>query len=96
MTGSIRLSKFCVVYPAFFIGKPRLGRFLSPDPYVQEPDFTQSFNRYAYCWNNPLKFTDPDGELVWLAPVIVGALIGGYSGYKIGKANEATGIKMAL
>lgn len=41
---------------------PMLGRFLSPDNYVQMPDFSQSFNRYSYCINNPLKYNDPDGE----------------------------------
>ncbi|MBU3661720.1 MAG: hypothetical protein FGM41_00775 [Bacteroidetes bacterium] len=41
-----------------------LGRMLSPDNYVQSPDNTQSFNRYSYCWNNPLKYTDPSGELI--------------------------------
>ena len=41
---------------------PVLGRFLSPDPYVQMPDFTQNFNRYSYCLNNPLKYTDEDGK----------------------------------
>lgn len=40
---------------------PYIGRFLSPDPYVQAPDFTQSLNRYAYCINNPLSLTDPSG-----------------------------------
>ncbi|MCI5911855.1 MAG: T6SS effector amidase Tae4 family protein [Prevotella sp.] len=40
---------------------PVVGRFLSPDPYVQMPDFTQSLNRYAYCVNNPLSLTDPSG-----------------------------------
>ncbi|MDD4489577.1 MAG: RHS repeat-associated core domain-containing protein, partial [Paludibacter sp.] len=45
---------------------PVLARFLSPDPYVQAPDFTQSFNRYAYCLNNPFKYVDPSGEfLTW-------------------------------
>ena len=29
---------------------------------VQSPDFTQSFNRYSYCLNNPLKYNDPSGE----------------------------------
>ena len=51
---------------------PVLARFLSPDPYVQAPDFTQSFNRYAYCWNNPLSYTDPSGEFIFtglLAPI---------------------------
>jgi RHS repeat-associated protein len=41
---------------------PVVGRFLSADNYVQAPGFTQSFNRYSYCLNNPLKYTDPDGE----------------------------------
>jgi RHS repeat-associated protein len=40
-----------------------VGMFLSPDNYVQDPGFTQSFNRYGYCFNNPLKFTDPSGML---------------------------------
>ena len=42
---------------------PVLGRFLSPDNYVQMPTSAQSFNRYSYCLNNPLKYTDPSGEL---------------------------------
>jgi len=43
--------------------EPVIGRFLSPDPYVQAPDFSQSYNRYAYCFNNPLIYTDPTGEI---------------------------------
>ena len=39
-----------------------LARFLSPDDYVQEPGNCQNFNRYSYCLNNPLKYTDPDGD----------------------------------
>ncbi len=41
---------------------PIMSSFLSVDNYVQAPDFSQSFNRYAYCLNNPLRYTDPDGE----------------------------------
>ena len=51
-----------------------LGRFLSPDNYVQEPGNSQNFNRYSYCLNNPLKYTDPDGE--WYH-IVIGALVGG-------------------
>ncbi len=43
---------------------PKVGRFLSPDNYVQAPSFSQSFNRYSYCFNNPLVYTDPSGELL--------------------------------
>ncbi|MDX1303034.1 RHS repeat-associated core domain-containing protein [Photobacterium sp.] len=38
-----------------------LGRFLSADPIIQSPYMTNSFNRYSYVTNNPLKFTDPTG-----------------------------------
>lgn len=55
---------------------PLLGRFLSPDPYVQMPDFTQNFNRYSYCLNNPLKYVDKDGKILWFIPVIA-AVVGG-------------------
>ncbi len=43
---------------------PVIGRVLSPDKVVQAPGYTQSYNRYSYCMNNPLRYTDPSG---WLA-----------------------------
>jgi hypothetical protein len=39
----------------------RLGRFISPDTIVPHPANPQSFNRYSYCLNNPLKYIDPSG-----------------------------------
>ena len=68
---------------------PLVGRFLSPDPYIQAPDYPANFNRYSYCLNNPLKYTDESGEFIFslfLGPVGAildaacwGALIGGAS-----------------
>ena len=40
---------------------PVMSSFLSVDRYVQNPSNSQSFNRYSYCLNNPLKYTDPSG-----------------------------------
>ena len=40
---------------------PTIGRFMSADPKIQDPNALQSFNRYAYVWNNPLNSTDPSG-----------------------------------
>ena len=59
---------------------PVLGRMLSPDNYIQLPDYTQNFNRYSYVLNNPLKYTDPSGQWINLA---IGATIGGIKGMMI-------------
>jgi RHS repeat-associated protein len=42
---------------------PTVGRFLSADPVIQNTTSTQSYNRYSYCLNNPLKYTDPSGYI---------------------------------
>jgi RHS repeat-associated protein len=68
---------------------PVLARFLSPDPYVQAPDFTQAFNRYSYAFGNPFKYVDPSGEIVWFVPVIIGAVIGAYTGASIQSGTAA-------
>jgi len=62
---------------------PVLARMLSPDNFVQAPGYTQNLNRYSYALNNPLKYTDPDGEWINL---VIGAAIGGAVGYISGRA----------
>ena len=51
---------------------PVIGRFFSPDPFVQAPDFTQNFNRYSYCMNNPVMYSDPKGKYFVLDSWIAG------------------------
>ena len=47
---------------------PVIGRFYSNDPvgYIAE-NSVMSFNRYMYVNNNPYKYTDPDGKLLFMA-----------------------------
>jgi len=42
----------------------KLGRFLSPDTFVQFPYSTQGMNRYTYVNNNPISYTDPSGHFI--------------------------------
>ena len=73
-------------YPSFDIidmgGRmydPIVGRFLSPDPFVQDWENSQNFNRYSYCLNNPLKYTDPSGEFIWwplISSTLFSAILG--------------------
>lgn len=60
-TGHEHLPWFSLINMNGRVYDPLTGQFLSPDNYVQAPDFTQSFNRYGYCVNNPLFFYDPYG-----------------------------------
>ena len=41
---------------------PLVGRMLSPDIVIQDEQNSQAYNRYSYCFNNPLRYTDPNGE----------------------------------
>lgn len=81
-TGHEMLPEFGLINMNGRLYDPMLGRFLSPDNYVQMPDFSQSFNRYSYCINNPLKFNDPSGELFGIDDALLifglasGALMG--------------------
>ena len=43
----------------------QLGRFVSADTIVPEPGNPQALNRYAYTFNNPLVYIDPDGHDPW-------------------------------
>ena len=63
--GHEHLADFSLINMNARLYDPWTARFLSPDPYVQLPDFTQSLNRYSYCLNNPFKFIDPSGKDSW-------------------------------
>ncbi|WP_062176606.1 RHS repeat domain-containing protein [Dysgonomonas macrotermitis] len=75
-TGHEHLSVFGLINMNARLYDPVIGRFLSPDPYVQAPDFSQNFNRYSYALNNPLRYTDPSGEWFGLDDLIAAAIGG--------------------
>ncbi len=41
---------------------PKLARWASADSIVPDPANPQSLNRFAYVYNNPLKYVDPTGQ----------------------------------
>ena len=47
-----------------------------PDPLIQDPASTQNYNRYSYCLNNQLKYTDESGEFLVLKISLKGITIG--------------------
>jgi RHS repeat-associated protein len=70
------------------------GRFTGPDPYniiteaedrkhfdtyISQP---QNWNRYAYVWNNPLRYVDPHGETVYVVGYTSGNPDGGDDEFK--------------
>lgn len=55
---------------------PQLGRFLSADSFVQDPSMSQSYNRYSYVLNNPVKYTDPTGHFWELAAIGFAIFVG--------------------
>ena len=73
-TGHEHLDAFGIINMNGRVYDPLTAMFFSPDPYVQEPDKWLNYNRYGYCFGNPLKYTDPSGEWIHL---LIGAVIGG-------------------
>lgn len=71
-TGHEHLDSVGLIHMNGRVYDPLIGRFLSPDDYVQFPENSQSYNRYSYVLNNPLSYTDPSGEFIPL--VVVGVV----------------------
>lgn len=59
---------------------PLTGRMLGVDNLAHGAMGTQGFNRFAYAFNDPLSFNDPNGDIPILVPIIIGAALGAYTG----------------
>ncbi|MBC7382679.1 MAG: hypothetical protein H7296_06740 [Bacteroidia bacterium] len=80
---------------------PVLCRMLSSDQYALSYENTQSYNRYSYCLNNSLKFTDPSGSDVCKSFLLCITSLGFYfnSFYfncKYGSGNKWGNIKLSF
>jgi RHS repeat-associated protein len=53
-----------------------VGRFISEDPAAANPNDPLTINRYIYCRNNPLIYTDPTGELFAEILSFAGSILG--------------------
>jgi len=74
--GHEHLDDLGVVHMNGRIFDPVIARFMQGDPFVQAMDYLQNYNRYSYCYNNPLNCTDPTGyfslrKLVKIVAVVV-------------------------
>lgn len=84
-TGHEHLKEFGLINMNARLYDPAIGRFLSPDPYVQMPENSQNFNRYSYCLNNPLKYTDKNGKFFVIDDFIIGFFRGAFTGENVWK-----------
>jgi RHS repeat-associated protein len=60
-TGQEEIQTVALVNLNARIYDPSVGRFMTADLVVGEPNNSQNWNRYSYVGNNPLAFTDPTG-----------------------------------
>jgi len=103
-TGHEHLNEFAMINMNGRVYDPVLGMFISPDNYMQQPGNSQSFNRYSYCINNPLIYTDPNGQWFGLDDLVAASVgaITGYVSYGLstgnwgGKAFAAAGVCAAV
>jgi RHS repeat-associated protein len=48
---------------------PGQGRFVSEDPFVGFPEIPYSLHAYQYAYSNPVRWTDPSGEVIPWCPI---------------------------
>ena len=53
---------------------PAIARFVTVDPLTDEDEQLDKSN-YAYAWNDPIKYNDPDGECPWCVGALLGAAV---------------------
>jgi hypothetical protein len=62
----------------------QLGRWIQPDSIIPSLSEPQSWDRYSYVFNNPVRYNDPDGHCPWCIGAVIGGVVGaaiGFGGY---------------
>jgi RHS repeat-associated protein len=66
---------------------PSWGRFLNADAVIGKPGQLLASNMFAYCYNNPVNLSDPDGETpIQAAFAAIFAIAGWYFGDYVAKS----------
>ncbi|WAC71383.1 IS5 family transposase [Roseateles sp. SL47] len=77
-TGHEHLDDVGLIHMNGRIYDPTLGVFLQADPMIQSADDLQNYNRYGYCFNNPMTCTDPTGYSFlskWVGSTLIGGVL---------------------
>lgn len=82
-TGHEHLDDVGVVHMNGRTFDPRLGLFMQADPFVQDPMNLQNFNRYGYCFNNPMTCSDPTGQFFGIDDLFFYAVIAIWTAEKL-------------
>ncbi|WAC74698.1 RHS repeat-associated core domain-containing protein [Roseateles sp. SL47] len=77
-TGHEHLDDVGLIHMNGRIYDPTVGVFLQADPMIQSADDLQNYNRYGYCFNNPMTCTDPTGYSFlskWVGSTLIGGVL---------------------
>ena len=97
-TGHEAASHLDIIHMNGRIYDANIGRFLQADPFIQQADNQQNYNRYAYVLNNPMSYSDPSGfffKKLYKALMDIGGVT--FTHQQIAKVNGlGAGIQVAL
>lgn len=88
-TSHEHLDEIALIHMNGRVYDPVLGRFVTADPFLQDPSNLQSYNRYSYVLNNPLMYVDPSGYFSFkklfriAAAIAVAVVLGPESSYAL-------------
>lgn len=92
-TGHEHLVEFALINMNARLYDPYNGRMLSPDNATNELWGTQGYNKYSYANNNPLKYIDPTGDDPIIVALIIGFVMGAYTGGVAANAGQMNPFK---